>query len=351
MVLYVLKKTQGRTYDSEDLLRKILLLCGTADASVCREESGRLSVRTKDGTAALYVSVSHTAKYWVCLTDSLGPVGVDIEEKSRKIRPNTLRILHPLEQAYLSGLEEGSPDWNGAFLDLWTRKESYVKYLGSGLSHGMSCFSVIDEKGEPAGLIRDKAGLPAYLQSLAVSDGLWAAVCADHPPETLTVRHFRDPGKPVKSPEEQAVDFLSRRDYTAGELTDKLIRKGHDPRSAEIAVAQLQESGYLDDGQFAEQYARHALRQGRGKYRIVQELLRKGVEAETARAAAETVLRDAGEGEFDRALRQARLLLARSGQLSDDPLSNKMRGRIARRLSALGYESSVIYEILESLRP
>lgn len=349
MDLFVLKKIQNRKYDSEDLLRKILLLSGATDGMVKREENGRLSVLAKDGTVPLHVSVSHTARYWVCLTDPAGPVGVDIEEKGRKIRPNVVRALHTLERDYLAGMEEGSTDWNGAFLGLWTRKESYVKYLGSGLSKGFSSFSVISEKGDPADSLCDEAGEPAYLRSLAVSDALWTALCAAHPPKHVDIRHFKDAGQPQKPAEEHAADFLSRRDYTTGELLEKLLQKGHDPRSANDAISRMQASGYLNDTKFAENYVRKAVHQGKGKYRIVQELIRKGVDAAVAQAAVEAASQDTDEREFDRAIYQARLILARSGEDSGAAISDKLRGRIARRLAALGYESTVIYEVLERL--
>ena len=349
MDLFVLKKIQNRKYDSEDLLRKILLLSGVAEVSVKREENGRLSVRAKDETVPLHVSVSHTARYWVCLMDPAGPVGIDIEEKGRKIRPNVLRALHPLERNYLAGMEEGSADWSEAFLDLWTRKESYVKYLGSGLSHGFSDFSVISETGDPASGISDESGALAYLHSPAVSDAFRTALCAAHPPDNIDIRHFKDPGRPLKSAEEHAADFLSCRDYTGGELLEKLLRKGHDPQNAKDAVFRMSESGYLNDAKFSENYVQKAVQQGKGKYRIAQELIRKGVNAEVAQAAVEAASQGTDEREFDRAIRQAKLILSRSGETSDAPLPEKLRGRIARRLAALGYESAVIYEVLERL--
>ena len=351
MTLFILKKLQNRKYDSEDLLRKVLLLSGREDCLVFREENGRLGVRSAGGGIPLYVSVSHTGRYWVCLTDSAGPVGVDIEERRRKVGPGVQRALHPLEREYLSGMESASGDWRAAFLDLWTRKESYVKFLGTGLARGFSSFSVIEATGVPARSIQEEEGTVAYFSSPAVSDDLQLALCASRPVDAVDIRSMEDPGRPLKSASEQAADYLSARDYTARELRGKLIRKGHDPQEAGRTVAQFSQTGYLDDGRYAENYVQRAFLQGKGRQRIVLELLRKGVEADLAKALTEAHALEQPESESDRALRQAELLLERSPEYgTGEPISEKTKGRIARRLSALGYEASLIYATLERLR-
>lgn len=349
MELFILKKNRSRKYDSEDLLRKILLLSGAEGILVRREANGRLMLEARPGGGIpFHVSVSHTARYWVCITDPRGPVGIDIEEKGRTVRPGVLKALHPFEQAYLEGLEEGSADWTDAFLDIWTRKESYVKYLGRGISHGLSTFSVIAETGDPAACVREGSENTAYLWPLSVADGFWAAVCAAHPQEDVTVRYFTDHGCPLKSAEEHTADLLAQKDHTAEELLEKLRRKGHDFPAAQAAVSKAKESGFLDDERFAENYARKAMSRGKGTYRILQELIRKGVPADQARTVLEKISPDM-EGDLDRALRQAGALLEKCGEGDGAPVTDRTRARIARRLSALGYETAVVCSVLERL--
>ncbi len=352
MKLFVLKKLQGRKYDSEDLLRKVLRLSGLEDAQVFRAESGRLGVSSPDGGTPLHVSVSHTPRCWVCLTDTAGPVGVDIEEKSRKIRPRVLGALHPLERESLSGLESGSAEWNHAFLDIWTRKESYAKYLGSGLARGFSSFSVLEASGVPAKILPGEEGALAFIQSLPVSRDLQLAFCASHAEDGVEILALKDPGRPLRSAEEQAAELLARRDYTAKDLKERLIGKGHDPREAAEAVSRAMQAGYLDDENFALRYAQRALDQGKGMYRVVRELVQKGLEEEQAKALVGELWSEQMESEGERAFRLARIMLEQSeGSAAGAPLSQKTIGKIARRLSFLGYEPSLIYGVLERLRP
>lgn len=76
----------------------------------------------------------------------------------------------------------------------------------------------------------------------------------------------------------KAVDLLSRRDHSEGELVEKLKQRDIDEESALSAVEKLKDYGYLDDRHFAKGYAAELQRlKGFGKRRIVQELYRKRV--------------------------------------------------------------------------
>lgn len=89
---------------------------------------------------ALHFSLSHCQSEWVCLIAS-APVGIDIEQ-IRGCRQEAIarRFFHPLEQAWLSQHPQ-------AFFQIWTAKESVVKWSGTGIGEDFARFSVVDETG------------------------------------------------------------------------------------------------------------------------------------------------------------------------------------------------------------
>jgi regulatory protein len=348
--VFVLKKKQGRAYDSEELLRSVLIRLDAADAVLIRRENGTWGIERSAGKPALCVSVSHTSGYWACAASEEGPLGFDIEERGRRVQPRTLRILHPAEQRYLAVLEEGSAEYGQAFLEIWTRKESYVKYLGRGLAFGMSSFSVVGETGVFLETLPNPDGRSVHVCSPDIGSGLQAAICSTGKSGAVSVHRFSDPGQPVKPPLEHAADFLSRRDYASGQLKKKLLEKGHSPEAAAQTVQQLAQDGYIDDSRFAEDYAKRAIEKGKGRRRIVRELMERGVEPGEAQQAALQADDEAGGSDYERALAQAQSMLEKEGLAGEDPVPDKLKARIARRLSSLGYESQDIWRVLEHLR-
>jgi 4'-phosphopantetheinyl transferase len=107
-----------------------------------------------------------------------GPrVGVDIE----RVRPipdaQELADRHfsPREADHVRSIDDGSDA--GAFLTLWTRKESYVKALGEGLAMPLESFEVLAT--DEAGVVRPRhpqGGLPFVLASFGDLPGYVGAV-------------------------------------------------------------------------------------------------------------------------------------------------------------------------------
>ena len=74
---------------------------------------------------APYFNLSHSCDWFLCAVSDT-PVGVDIETP-RKVSPALVRrICTPAELAFLAGAPE-------CFLQIWTAKEAYLKYLGTGI--------------------------------------------------------------------------------------------------------------------------------------------------------------------------------------------------------------------------
>lgn len=85
----------------------------------------------------LHFSVSHSGAYWVCAF-SEQKVGIDIQRKTNNYqRGIAKRFFHFDEQEYLE--KNNFTD----FFQIWTAKESYVKYTGQGILEGFSDFSVV----------------------------------------------------------------------------------------------------------------------------------------------------------------------------------------------------------------
>ena len=108
-----------------------------------------------------------------------------------------------------------------------------------------------------------------------------------------------------------ALHLLSRRAYSVTECRDRLHAREHPDDAIDAAIERLLETGGLDDKRLAQSFARTAVEtKGRGRLRIVRELLARGVDKEIAAEAVAEVF-----GEKDE-----RSLVARA-------LQKKLRGR------------------------
>jgi 4'-phosphopantetheinyl transferase len=118
-------------------------------ALACRGHSGGFRVDTgPHGKPFLpdvpdfHYSLSHSGR-WAAIAWGNTPVGLDIETIAP--RPHAEAIVRrrctPAELSYL--LDAPEPERLQRFYRLWTAKEAYVKYLGTGLTRPLSSFSVI----------------------------------------------------------------------------------------------------------------------------------------------------------------------------------------------------------------
>lgn len=150
-VLYVLNTETPHGKSDERILQaaREALLWDDMDGilEVCREEKGKPHFEGDP----MYFSVTHSGKYWMCIFSKL-PVGIDLQKKETKNKAEKIsrRFFHPDEVDYLE-----KQDWV-PFFDVWSAKESYVKYTGTGIAGELASFSVV-QKGQ----IKNKIeGLP-----------------------------------------------------------------------------------------------------------------------------------------------------------------------------------------------
>ena len=94
----------------------------------------------------IHFSLSHAGKWALCAVSGL-PVGCDAERSGRGNLRVAERFFHPEEKAALA--KENDPEARDLlFTRIWTRKESYVKAIGKGVSFPLQSFSVLTpEKG------------------------------------------------------------------------------------------------------------------------------------------------------------------------------------------------------------
>ena len=90
----------------------------------------------------------------------------------------------------------------------------------------------------------------------------------------------------LREARERALSMLSRQYYTARGLRDRLTRHVSEEAAGQ-AVERMQELGLIDDERYAARFAQELLeRRHYGAARIRQELRRRGIDSQTAAAAA-----------------------------------------------------------------
>lgn len=95
-------------------------------------------------------------------------------------------------------------------------------------------------------------------------------------------------------------ELVGRRDYSARELTDRLLRDGYARSVAEEVVGRAREVGIVDDARYGAAFARSKALAGWGRIRIERELARRGVDAAEIPGWPEEVL--SADEERERAL-------------------------------------------------
>jgi regulatory protein len=138
-----------------------------------------------------------------------------------------------------------------------------------------------------------------------------------------------------------AIALLSRRELTAFELRERLLRKAIPEQEADEAITRLRADGTLNDRRAAVAIARtHALVKARGRLRIARELQARGVPEDIARAALDEVFGELSEPELlERALRKR----LRTGRIKDQAQFRRLYAYLVR----LGFPSEAVITLLK----
>lgn len=88
----------------------------------------------------IHFNISHSGEYVICAMDS-APIGIDIEkEKVRDFETIQSHFFAPQEILYVNNCKASV---QSSFYDIWTRKESYLKAIGTGFYTDSALFSVV----------------------------------------------------------------------------------------------------------------------------------------------------------------------------------------------------------------
>lgn len=149
-----------RCLTAEALLRYAL---GTGDFTEEKTPDGKPYI---PGKPDFHYNLSHSGSF-VVLAFGDSEVGVDVE----KIRTDTDieaiagRFFSPEEQRYI---REDPVQSRCRFFEVWTGKESYVKFLGTGLKKDLTSFSVLSL--EPGVRLHQRRLPGDYCLSLCTAD-------------------------------------------------------------------------------------------------------------------------------------------------------------------------------------
>ena len=145
---------------------------------------------------------------------------------------------------------------------------------------------------------------------------------------------------------DRATGLLAARARSRLELRRLLLRKGEPADAVDRVLDRLAGAGYLDDVEFARQFARaKALGSGMSRRRVQQELARRGIDRAVADAAIADVFAEESVNEIETVERLARMKRRALARLDDATRRRRLYGFLARR----GFENAEIREVLNRL--
>lgn len=151
--------------------------------------------------------------------------------------------------------------------------------------------------------------------------------------------------KDVSRAKNCAYRYLSYRPRSRAEVERKLVEK-HFPREIiHTVLVDLDRLGYVNDPDFARQWARSRVRlRGFGRRRIEHELTGKGVSGDIISEALDGVFDDSSETDIAR--REAEKKLKTLGRFEPEARRRRLAGFLERK----GFSSDIIGTILRTVR-
>lgn len=158
------EKFQNTGTEEMNCSKKILEL------QIAQGPNGKPYVENLDG---FHYNLSHSGD-WVVLAWGDSEVGVDVEQlrESANLERITRRFFTEEERTYIFAPVE-EQERNRRFTKIWTCKESYVKYLGTGLAKSLESFSV-DGEHDRVRLVDEE---PLMLKSWQLGEKYFLSLC------------------------------------------------------------------------------------------------------------------------------------------------------------------------------
>ena len=151
--------------------------------------------------------------------------------------------------------------------------------------------------------------------------------------------------KEIARAKNTAYRLLTYRPRSRAELVQKLQDREYDHAVVDAVVADLERLGYVNDHEFARQWAAARTRlRGFGRRRIEQELRGKGISRDLIGETLAKLFEDAPEREV--ALREAEKKLKSLARFEPEVRRRRLAGHLERR----GFPMDVIYDVLRRVR-
>lgn len=177
------KEVALRRLLGEALVRFALKKCWNLTSEDYRIDRGEKGKPFIVGVENVFFNISHSGDYVVCAVSDR-EIGIDIEKRAKTRMEVAGRFFHGEEVAQLKMLEEDKQDQ--LFFNYWSVKESFLKYIGTGLARPLNSF-IVSFSGGGVSLFERGNKLPLYVHACPVDDGYACHVCCEY--EELTGIH------------------------------------------------------------------------------------------------------------------------------------------------------------------
>lgn len=138
---------------------------------IARGEKGKPFIVDREN---VFFNISHSGDYVVCAVSD-EEIGADIEKRGKARMEVAGRFFHKQEVRELEIVPDS--ERNGLFYDYWSIKESFLKYIGTGLTRPLNSF-IVRFEGQDIYLQEGTKKLPLHVYPCDIDPGYACYVCS-----------------------------------------------------------------------------------------------------------------------------------------------------------------------------